>query len=77
MSVSPTGSRTKAVVPGTANTLEKAHLIILSNASEKGDKFFRYIFRGAGATQLASALVYSIQFCAKIYLTFIKIRDMI
>ena len=39
MLASPTGSRTKAVVSGTANTLEMVTLIKLSNASEKGEKF--------------------------------------
>jgi len=51
MSASPTGNRTRAVVSGMANTLEQAHLMILSNASEKGDRFLGYIkkkiFRGA------------------------------
>ena len=40
MTASPTGSRTKAVASDTDNTRESGTLIKLSNASEKGDKFF-------------------------------------
>ena len=58
MLASSTGSRTKAVASDTANTLEMVTLIKLSNAFEKGDKFFKKFSRRPGFC----VVVYCIQF---------------